>query len=109
MAAADPSFRHLSQKEAEKMGPFAARTIGTCELWIQMKADLEAEAAEKAKRAKAELEDRLGEDDVGGFRQSSTKHGTGFQRATREDAKHERAVEDFLRSQAGRPTNKRAK
>jgi hypothetical protein len=109
MATADRSFRHLSQKEAEKLGPFKARTIGTSWAWIQMKADLETEAAENAERAKAELEDRLGDEDLGGFRQSSTKHGIGVQRPTRKDLEHEREVEAFLRSTAGKPRKKRAK
>jgi hypothetical protein len=109
MATADRSFRHLSQKEAEKLGPFKARTIGTSWAWIQMKADLETEAAENADRAKAELEDRLGEEDRGGFRQSSTKRGIGIQRPTRKDLEHERDVEAFLRAAAGKPRKKRAK
>lgn len=101
MAAGDPSFRHLSEKQAEAYGgrSFAARTIGTCEIWIQMKAQLEAEKREVAERAEAELADRHGEDEDGnGLRQSSTKHGTGKQRATRKDLEHERDVAAFLRS-----------
>jgi hypothetical protein len=109
MATADRSFRHLSQKQAAKLGPFKARTIGTSWAWLQMKADLETEAAENAERAKAELEDRLGEEDHGGFRQSSTKRGIGIQRPTRKDLEHERDVEAFLRSTAGKPRKKRAK
>jgi hypothetical protein len=107
MATADRSFRHLSQKQAEKLGPFKARTIGTSWAWLQMKADLETEAAENAERAKAELEDRLGEEERG-FRQSSTKHGIGIQRPTRKDLQHERDVEAFLRATADKPRKKRA-
>lgn len=112
MAAGDPSFRHFSEKQAEAYGNrlFAARTIGTCEMWIQMKAQLEAEKHEAAERAKAELADRLGEDEDGnGMRLSSTKHGTGRQRATREDLEHDRNVDAFLRSKGEQPPKKRAK
>lgn len=112
MAAGDPSFRHLSEKQAEAYGSrqFAARTIGTCEIWIQMKAQLEAEKREAAERAEAELADRQGEDeDANGLRLSSTKHGTGKQRISREDLKHEREVDAFLRSKGGQPDKKRAK
>ena len=110
MAAADPTFRHLSQKAAAKLGPFSDRAIGTCEVWIQMKAMLKAEADEAAERAKAELADRRGEDeDPNGLRQSSTKHGIGRQRISRKDSEHHRAVEAFLRSKANEPGERRAK
>lgn len=110
MAAADPTFRHLSQKAAAELGPFSARAIGTCEIWIQMKAMLKAEADEEAERAKAELADRRGEDeDPNGLRQSSTKHGIGRQPVSREDSEHHRAAEAFLRSKASEPGKRRAK
>lgn len=110
MAAADPTFRHLSQKAAAKLGPFSARAIGMCEVWIQMKAMLKAEADEAAERAKAELADRRGEDeDPNGLRQSSTKHGIGRQPVSRKESEHNRAVEAFLRSKANDPGKRRAK
>ena len=110
MAAKDPSFRHLSQKAAAKLGPFSARTIGKCELWIQMKAGVEAEAREAADKAAAELEDRDGQDeDANGLRRSSTKHGIGFQRVTPKDLKHERDVDAFLRAKGESARRKRAK
>lgn len=111
MAAGDPSFRHLSEKQAQAYGDhlFAARTIGTCEIWTQMKAQLEAEKREAAERAEAELADRLGEDEDGnGLRLSSTKHGTGKQRATRKDLEHEREVAAFLRSKGEQPRKKQS-
>jgi hypothetical protein len=110
MAAKDPSFRHLSQKAAAKLGPFSARTIGKCELWIQMKAGIEAEAREAADKAAAELEDRDGQDeDANGLRRSSTKHGIGFQRVTPKDLKHERDVDAFFRAKGESARRKRAK
>jgi len=110
MAAKDPTFRHLSQRAAAKLGTFGARTIGRCEMWIQMKAQIEREAIDKAEAAKAELADRRGEDeDANGLRVSSTKHRIGFQRATREDLEHDRQVEDFLRAKGKNPRRKRAK
>jgi hypothetical protein len=110
MAARDPSFRYLSQRAAAELGPFSASGIGICELWIQMKTMVQNEALEAAERAKAELEDRRGEDeDVGGFRRSSTKHGVGIQRPTAGDLKDEREAAAFLRSKSGQTHKKRAK
>lgn len=97
MAVKDPSIRYLSEREAKELGPFSARGIGLSWVWKQWKRDLKAEAAEAAERAAAELANRYGEDeDAGGLRLSSTKHGIGIQRATAEDLEHERKVEDFL-------------
>jgi hypothetical protein len=110
MVAGDPLFRHLSEKQAEARGNrlFAARTIGTCEMWIQIKGQLEAEKREAADRAEAELADRRGEDEDGnGLRQSSTKHGAGKQRTNREDKEHERNVAAFLRSKGEQPRKNR--
>jgi hypothetical protein len=110
MVAGDPSFRHLSQRAAAELGIFSASAIGNCEMWIQMKADLEAEALEAAERAEAELADRQGEEEDGhGLRLSSTKYGTGKQRVSSEDLKHEREVDAFLRSKGEQPNKKRAK
>jgi len=110
MAAADPSFRHLSQREAANLGPFSPRAIGKCSIWRQMKADLETEAREKAEQARAELEDRESEDEgEGGRRLSSTKRGIGIQRTTPQDREHERNVDAFLRSKGERPKKRRAK
>jgi hypothetical protein len=108
MAAANPSFRYFSQREAAKLGPFSARCIGTCELWIQMKTMVRNEAREAAERAKDELANRYGEDEaVGGFRQSSTKHGIGIQRPTTEELENRRDAKDFLRSRARQSGKKR--
>jgi hypothetical protein len=112
MAAGDPSFRHLSEIDAAERsgGYFGARTIGTCEMWLQMKTLLAAEQREKAERAAAELADRLGEDEDGhGLRLSSTKHGTGRQRTSREDLEHERKVDAFFLSKGEQSRKKRAK
>jgi hypothetical protein len=110
MAAKDPTFRHLSQRAAAKLGTFAARTIGQCEVWIQMKAQIQQEAIEAAERAAAELEDRDGQDeDANGLRRSSTKHGIGFQRVTPKDLKHERDVAAFFRAKGESARRKRAK
>lgn len=111
MLAGDPSFRHLSAIEAaERSGRYwGARTIGTCEIWTQMKAQLDAEKREAAERAEEELADRLGEDEDGnGIRLSSTKHGTGRPRLTREELEHDRDVDAFLRSKGEQPRKKRA-
>jgi hypothetical protein len=74
-----------------------------------MKAQVEAEASEKAERAEAELADLRSEDEgIGGLRRSSTKYGVGKQRTTRKELEHERDVADFLRSKGGQPEKKRA-
>lgn len=110
MAVKDRGFRHLSERDAAGLGPFGARTIGKCEMWVQMKADLETEAREKAERAEAELEDRQSEDeDANGLRRRSTKSGIGRQRTAPEDLEQERNVEDFLRSKGEQPSRSRAK
>ena len=112
MLAKDPSFRHLSQREAEKRGPFGARTIGQCRIWNQMKDILAEQAKEEADRAKAELEDRWREDGAecaGGVRHSSTKHGVGRQRTTIEDREHERKVKSFIDSKEAKPKKTRPK
>ncbi len=110
MAVEDPTFRYRSERDAAALGPFAARTVGTCEMWVQMKADLEREMREKAERAAEELADRQGEDeDANGLRPSSTKSGTGRQRTAPEDLEHERSVAAFLRSKGDKPDSSRAK
>jgi len=109
MAAKDSSFRYLSYRAAAKLGPFSASAVRTCEIWVQMKAQVEAEASEKAERAEAELADRQSEDeDAGGLRRSSTKYGVGKQRTTRKELEHERDVAVFLRSKGEQPGKKRA-
>jgi len=109
IAAKDSSFRYLSCRAAAKLGPFSPSAVRTCEIWIQMKAQVEAEASEKAERAEAELADLRSEDEgIGGLRRSSTKYGVGKQRTTRKELEHERDVADFLRSKGGQPEKKRA-
>ena len=109
VATKDRTFRHLSQVEAAKLGPFSARCIGLSWAWRKMKEDLKAEADESADRAAAELADRHGEDeDANGLRQSSTKHGIGIQRATAEDLKHDRDAKAFL-AKAGHRDKRRTK
>jgi hypothetical protein len=110
MAAKDRGFRNLSEREAAELGPFGARTVGTCEMWVQMKADLEREMRENADRAAEELADRQSEDeDANGLRLSSTKSGIGRQRTAPEDLEQERNVRAFLRSKGEQPGRGRAK
>jgi len=109
MAAEDSSFRYLSCRAAAKLGPFSPSAVRQCEIWVQMKAQVEAEASEKAERAEAELADRRKEgEDTGGLRRSSTKYGVGKQRTTRKELEHERSVANFLREKGEQPEKKRA-
>lgn len=94
----DPTFRHLSQKAAAARGPFSARAIGTSPVWQRMKRQLVEEAEAEAERARAEFEDRLGEDEEQPGIRVGRKSALGHQRTTQKDRDHDRAAEHFLRN-----------
>jgi hypothetical protein len=95
-ALADPSFRHLSQTEAEARGPVKARTIGTSPVWKEMKRVVAEEAEAAAERAREEFGSRVGEDEDNIGMRVGRKHGIGRQRATQADRDHHRAAEDLI-------------
>lgn len=103
----DPTFRHLSERAAEKLGPFKARTIGQSKVWKGMKRQLAEETDAASERARAEFEGRQGEDEEQPGIRVGRKSALGRQRTTQEERDHNRAAEDFIRNAEARPKRKK--
>jgi hypothetical protein len=95
-AVKDPGFRHLSEREAAKLGPFSARALGNSRVWKEMKRQVALEAREAAERAREEFEGRMGEDEEGPGIRVGRKHALGRQRVSKADREHDRAADDFI-------------
>jgi hypothetical protein len=94
----DSGFRHLSQREAEKLseGLFSDRAIGTSPVWREMKRQLALEIREAGERASEEFEGRLGEDEEAHGMRVGRKHALGRQRASKKDRERYRAADAFI-------------
>jgi hypothetical protein len=95
-AVKDPGFRHLSEREAAKLGPFSARALGNSRVWKEMKRQVALEALEAAELAREEFEGRMGEDEEGPGIRVGRKHALGRQRVSKADREHDRAADAFI-------------